>query len=136
VLELRGELEEARVKARRWDKALAAFRKAIRRPHPFLVGDLDADEDVLRKANELGRRLGRIITVTSGLRTRAEQQRLWDNRHNNPFPVAFPCSSRHCTGRALDIVVGGVPIQNAVPASQIRDVGLEPLAGDAVHVEG
>lgn len=136
VLELRGQLADYRAKARRWDRALAAFRKAIRRPYPWLRGDLDADADVLRKANELGRRLGRILTVTSGLRTMAEQQRLWDNRASNPFPVAPPCSSRHCTGRALDLIVGGLPVQNAVPASTIRAVGLEPLAGDAVHVEG
>lgn len=136
VLELRGELDQARARSRKWDRALAAFRKAIRRPYPWLRGDLDADADVLRKANELGRRLGRILTVTSGLRTMAEQQRLWDNRASNPFPVARPCTSRHCTGRALDILVGGLPVQNAVSASTLRDVGLEPLAGDAVHVEG
>ncbi|MGH3994881.1 MAG: hypothetical protein ACRDSN_20765, partial [Pseudonocardiaceae bacterium] len=62
----------------------------------------------------------------------------------NPFPVAFccPCESNHCPrppdlkGRAADCIISGMPIQDVVDAATIRRHGLEPLAGDEVHVEG
>lgn len=47
--------------------------------------------------------LGRPITITSGFRSRAEQQRLWDSRASNPYPVAPPGTSRHESGHAIDI---------------------------------
>jgi hypothetical protein len=132
------EFREARAARIKWEKALAAFREALRRPYPHLGGDLDAHEDVLRKLESLARELGRDFFVTSGLRTQAEQKALWDNRHNNPFPVAFccPCTSKHCEGRAVDVTLGGLPIQSVVAAGTIRSHGLEPLEGDAVHLEG
>jgi hypothetical protein len=34
--------------------------------------------------------LGRAVEVVSGLRTRAEQQALWDHRHTNPIPWPAP----------------------------------------------
>ena len=43
--------------------------------------------------------LGRPVPVVSGLRTRAEQQALWDRRHANPYPVARPGTSDHERGR-------------------------------------
>jgi LAS superfamily LD-carboxypeptidase LdcB len=73
--------------------------------------------------------------VTSGLRTIDEQQRLWDNRANNPFPVARPGGSRHQSGRATDVTIGGRAIQDVIPAAELRAAGLVPLSGDAVHVE-
>ena len=51
-------------------------------------------------ARGAGRPEGQKFHVTSGHRSIEEQQRLWDNRHNNPFPVARPGTSRHQTGRA------------------------------------
>lgn len=132
------EFREAKAARLKWEKALADFRAAIHRPYPHLSGDLDANDDVLRKLENLANALGRDFFVTSGLRTQAEQKALWDNRHNNRFPVAFccPCESRHCSGRALDVTLAGLPIQSVVPADTIRAHGLSPLAGDAVHVEG
>jgi hypothetical protein len=53
--------------------------------------------------------LGRTVTVASGLRTRAEQQALWDRRHVNPYPVARPGTSDHETGLAVDIPRAEVP---------------------------
>lgn len=44
------------------------------------------------------------LTVTSVYRSRTEQYRLWNNRANNPFPVAPPGSSYHEYGRAWDMV--------------------------------
>ena len=132
------EYREARTKTHLWEKTLRAFRKAIRRPYPHLSGDLDADARVLRKLEAVAKDIGRNIYVTSGLRSQAEQKALYDNRHTTPFPVAFccPCSSKHCLGDAADATVGGVPIQHAVSASTLQKHGLEPLIGDAVHVEG
>lgn len=132
------EFREAKAARLKWEKALAAFREALRRPFPHLSGDLDADEDVLRKLENLALSLDRNFFVTSGRRTDAEQKALFDNKANNPFPVAFccPCESRHCSGRAVDVTLAGMPIQTMVPVATIREHGLEPLAGDEVHVEG
>ncbi len=47
--------------------------------------------------------LGHPVVVVSGLRTRAEQQALWDRRHTNPYPVAPPGTSDHERGLAVDV---------------------------------
>lgn len=44
------------------------------------------------------------LTVTSVRRSYTEQLRLWNNRKNNPYPVAFPGTSAHELGRAWDMV--------------------------------
>jgi D-alanyl-D-alanine dipeptidase len=49
--------------------------------------------------------LGERLVVISGLRTRAEQARLWANRGSNPFPVAPPGTSRHEAGLAIDVSI-------------------------------
>jgi len=43
------------------------------------------------------------IGFTEVFRTRAHQQELWDNRANNPNPVARPGTSRHEGGFAFDV---------------------------------
>lgn len=52
---------------------------------------------------EAGRLLGTEVPVTSGWRSRAEQQRLYDDRGTNPYPVAVPGRSAHERGRAVDV---------------------------------
>jgi hypothetical protein len=47
--------------------------------------------------------LGDPVPIASGLRTRAEQQALWDARHTNPYPVARPGTSDHERGLAVDV---------------------------------
>jgi hypothetical protein len=54
---------------------------------------------------------------------------------SNPVPVAKPGTSRHESGRAADVTIGGRPIQSVISASELRAAGLAPLRGDAVHVE-
>jgi LAS superfamily LD-carboxypeptidase LdcB len=103
--------------------------------YPHLDGDTDANPELLAKLDALAAQKGTKFHVTSGLRTLAEQQRLWDNRGSNPFPVARPGSSRHESGRAADVTIGGRPIQQVISAAELRAAGLSPLAGDAVHVE-
>jgi len=84
----------------------------------------------LSRADEL---LGRSVPVTSGYRSRAEQEALWNARHDNPYPVAPPGSSRHEAGLAIDVPLSFVPALLAVAAS----AGLcQRLGGvDPVHFE-
>jgi D-alanyl-D-alanine carboxypeptidase len=103
--------------------------------YPHLSGDLDSNPELLRRLEGLAAQRGENWKVTSGLRTVAEQQVLWDNRHNNPFPVARPGTSNHQHGNAADVTINGRPIQDVVPAAELLRAGIRPLAGDAVHVE-
>ena len=77
--------------------------------------------------------LGRELPITSGRRSEAEQRRLWEARHTNPYPVAPPGTSMHEQGLALDIPHGFVATLLAVAA----DAGLcRPLPRtDPVHFE-
>jgi hypothetical protein len=103
--------------------------------YPHLSGDLDANPALLQRLEALASQRGEHFDITSGLRTLAEQQRLWDGRGSNPFPVARPGTSRHESGNAADVTIGGRPIQQVIGADDLRAAGLAPLAGDAVHVE-
>lgn len=103
--------------------------------YPHLSGDLDANPELLRRLETVAAARGETWKVTSGLRTVPEQQVLWDNRHNNPFPVARPGTSNHQHGNAADVSVNGRPIQEVVPAAELIRAGIKPLVGDAVHVE-
>ncbi len=103
--------------------------------YPHLIGDLDANPQLLARLERLAAARGETWTVTSGLRTTAEQQRLWDSRHSNPYPVARPGTSRHEHGNAADVTIGGRAIQDVVPRDDLIRAGVAPLAGDAVHVE-
>jgi D-alanyl-D-alanine carboxypeptidase/Putative Flp pilus-assembly TadE/G-like len=47
--------------------------------------------------------LGRTVTVVSGLRTRSQQEALWERRATNPYPVAPPGTSDHERGLAIDV---------------------------------
>jgi hypothetical protein len=49
------------------------------------------------------RLLGTDVPVTSGWRSHADQQRLYDRRATNPYPVARPGMSAHERGRAVDV---------------------------------
>jgi len=77
--------------------------------------------------------LGRPIPITSGWRSRAEQEALWRNRGSNPYPVARPGTSLHERGLAIDVPLEFVPTLRAVAAR----VGLcwpLPLS-DPIHFE-
>jgi hypothetical protein len=82
---------------------------------------------------EAGRLLGVDVPVTSGWRSRGEQQRLYDDRGTNPYPVAVPGTSSHERGRAVDVPRSFV----ARLASVARRVGLcHPWPEtDPVHFE-
>jgi LAS superfamily LD-carboxypeptidase LdcB len=103
--------------------------------YAHLKGDLDANPELLRRLESVAAARGETWTITSGLRTHAEQQELWDARHTNPFPVARPGTSNHEHGNSADVTIGGRPIQDVVPAAELIRAGIRPLAGDAVHVD-
>lgn len=77
--------------------------------------------------------LGRPVPITSGWRSPAAQQALWDRRATNPFPVARPGTSSHERGTAVDVPRAFAPALAAVG----RQVGLcRPLpTSDPVHFE-
>jgi hypothetical protein len=76
--------------------------------------------------------LGRRIPISSGYRSPAQQQNLWDHRASNPYPVARPGTSKHESGEAVDVPLSFRPtLAHVAPA-----VGLcQPVAGDPVHWE-
>lgn len=69
--------------------------------------------------------------LSSGVRSTADQARLYADRGNNPNPVARPGTSNHERGMAIDI--GGMtPSQRAM----LPQYGLaQPVANDPPHVE-
>jgi len=103
--------------------------------YPHLSGDLDSNPVLLGRLERLAAERGESWTITSGTRTFAEQQRLYDNRATNGFPVARPGSSSHESGNAADVTIGGRPIQDVVTRAELMAAGLAPLAGDAVHID-
>jgi len=111
------------------------FAKAAPGTYAHLDGDLDANPELLQRLEALAARRGQHFHITSGGRSFAEQQHLWDGRGSNPYPVARPGTSRHETGRAADVTIGGRAIQDVIGAAELRAAGLAPLSGDAVHVE-
>jgi hypothetical protein len=115
--------------------ASPTFGKAAPGQYPHLDGDLDAKPELLQRLEALAAKRGEHFTITSGLRTYAEQMRLWNGRGSNPYPVARPGTSRHESGRAADVMIGGRDIQSVISAAELRSAGLNPLAGDSVHVE-
>lgn len=80
---------------------------------------------------------GKTATVTSGVRAREEQQKLYDAyvaRGKTGMPVAKPGTSLHETGNAVDI--------NKSAANEMDRLGIlkkygldRPVAGDPVHVQ-
>ena len=77
--------------------------------------------------------LGRPVPITSGWRSPAAQQALWDRRATNPYPVARPGTSSHERGTAIDVPASFAPALVSVGAR----AGLcRPLPDtDPVHFE-
>ena len=89
---------------------------------------------ILRAARKTGLWHG---SVTSGYRSDAEQQRLWNNRGSNPYPVAPPGTSNHgktlFPGGAVDVSDpnGLAAALKRVPMGGFLKQGT--AIGDAVH---
>ena len=71
---------------------------------------------------------GKPMPITSGFRTKEEQQRLFDQRKANPNLVAAPGTSLHETGNAVDI-------GTTVPEAFLNQFGIHRPLGtkDPVH---
>jgi hypothetical protein len=130
--------DEVVVRVRMGDGAADARARATTRAAPPAIGPgarargraglAPAMLAALARADGL---LGHPVAVVSGLRTRAEQQALWDRRHTNPYPVAPPGTSDHERGMAVDVSRSSVAELRAVAGA----AGLcQPLPeSDPVH---
>lgn len=121
-------LGRARARARaRQDPAVSGVVGTGRAAVAGLAPGLRA---ALQRAEAL---LGTSVPVVSGFRTRADQERLWQHRAANPYPVARPGTSRHEQGLAVDVPRSFVSRLLAVAGR----AGLcQPLpASDPVHFE-
>lgn len=77
--------------------------------------------------------LGQPIPIVSGFRSTEQQQALFDNRVNNPFPVAVPGTSMHELGLAIDVPSSFVATLLTV-ASQAGLCQILPVT-DPIHFE-
>jgi hypothetical protein len=79
---------------------------------------------------------GKPVVVTSAVRSKEEQQRLYDDYKagKSKFPAAPPGQSKHAIGTAVDI---DSSTANAMAQKGILGkYGLgQPVAGDPVHIE-
>ena len=79
---------------------------------------------------------GRAVTVTSGLRTREEQEKLYRESQSgrSSFPAAPPGNSLHERGMAID--VNRSDADGLDRAGLLSKYGLSrPVAGDPVHIQ-
>lgn len=76
---------------------------------------------------------GGHVTLSSGVRSKAEQQALWNNRAGNPNPVAKPGTSLHEQGLAADLV--GDETTTRLLHELAPKFGLTGIAGDPVHFQ-
>ncbi len=120
-VEVRVGAASARAAARRVDPGPLSSSASTAGLHRNLLASIRRAEAII----------GRALRITSGLRSRAEQEALWRNRHRNPFPVARPGTSAHERGLAVD--VSPLDLGDLVPIA--ADVGLcRPLPeADPVH---
>jgi hypothetical protein len=111
------------------------------RKFPFLrfkagVNWKDVNPALLARLNNLGAALGKLVTVTSGFRTRAEQAALYERYKRGGNIAAPPGQSNHESGNAVDATIDGVAVGKAVGRKTLKKYGLaSPVDGDPVHVE-
>ena len=140
LLEIERTGDEVVVRVRVGDLDAYARARATRRPGGGGTGGTAADSGgrraglapamlaALARADGL---LGDPVTVVSGLRTRSQQEALWERRATNPYPVARPGTSDHERGLAIDVPRSEVEeVRRVAPAAGL----CQPLpATDPVH---
>lgn len=104
-----------------------------------LTGDVEGlDPDLRRRLEQVAATLGRDLDVVSGLRTRQEQEVLYQKYLDGTGNLAaVPGSSRHESGRAADVYVDGVAladVKGGRAAAAAAGLGF-PVPGEAWHVE-
>jgi hypothetical protein len=105
----------------------------------WVTGDVEGlNPDLLRRLATLGERLGEPLKVSSGHRTRAEQEALYRKYLDGTGNLAAkPGTSNHESGNAADVQVGGVNLASNGRAKDIaHELGLHfPVPGEPWHVE-
>lgn len=93
-----------------------------------VAGDSDFQSRLTQAKEAYRQRFGKDMPITSGLRSRAEQERLFRERGTNPNLVAAPGTSLHETGQAADI-------PTTVPEAFLNEFGIHRPLGkkDPVH---
>ncbi len=153
-LRLRGAVKRARARAARATRAANAQARALnfrRKRTAELLRSFQAAPPGGQTPAPEALRLSRGLAAQSRAQTvelrekarEASAARLKNRpRTLSRSPSAARASRTHCPrppdlkGRAADCIISGMPIQDVVDAATIRRHGLEPLAGDEVHVEG
>jgi len=92
-----------------WASAVAETRTTQRR-----LGLAPSTVAAVARAEEL---LGTSLAISSAYRSREHQQRLWDERLTNPYPVAEPGTSLHERGLAIDVALSQVGALRLVASS-------------------
>jgi len=115
------------------------FRSTSVNPYPHLVGDVDANRDLLLKLNRGGARLRKQIRIRRGRRTIAEQQELYALYQAGRGPLAAVPNpmAPHVRGVAADCGIDGVNIgawHGAREAMEAEGLCL-PVKGENWHVE-
>ena len=101
----------------------------------------DTQDMFLKMIAEFGRITKRSVTITGAGRTPGDQQELWDRtvtnktpgRLPNGNPVAYPGTSKHEIGKALDLNRSDVEALDK--AGLLAAYGFKRLANDPPHIE-
>lgn len=105
----------------------------------WVSGDKEGlDENLLAKLAQVGERMGQKVDITSGNRTREEQEVLYRKYLNGSGNLAAkPGSSNHEHGDAADVKIGGVNLASNAKALKVAtELGLHfPVPGEPWHVE-
>ena len=104
-----------------------------------MTGDKEGlSSELLQRLAKLGERMGQPVSVTSGQRTRAEQQALYDAyKAGRGNLAAKPGTSNHESGNAADAKIGGKSLASNAKAKAVAgELGLHfPVPGEPWHVE-
>ena len=103
---------------------VARLQPALRAAVPSLVADVE-------------QATGKHVAVTSGVRSTAEQQALWNARATSPYPVAAPGTSYHEYGAAVDLAIQGGTDSDYARQAEIAEQTYNFVSGwpdDNVHI--
>lgn len=105
----------------------------------WVEGDVQGlNPDLLQKLAQVGQRMGQKISISSGFRSRQEQEVLYQKYLNGTGNLAAkPGTSNHESGNAADVKIGGQSLGDNAQARQIAlELGLHfPVPGEPWHVE-
>jgi uncharacterized protein YcbK (DUF882 family) len=105
----------------------------------WLEGDLEGlNEDLKQRLAQVGQKIGKKITISSGHRTRAEQEDAYARYKAGNGPLAArPGTSNHESGNAADVNVGGVHLRDLPEGKAAAlELGLHfPVQSESWHVE-